>query len=80
MSMDSTQFTNDNIDIEALRARLRKLTDEELIREGKAGRYMCLPTDNFGNGILRTNSILGTGAGICEARYKWHRRQGQREQ
>ena len=31
--MDSTQFTSDDIDLEALQARLRKLTDEELIRE-----------------------------------------------
>jgi hypothetical protein len=46
--MDSTQFTKDDIDIEAFRARLRKLTDEELIREGKAGRYMRSPMANFG--------------------------------
>ena len=46
--MDSTQFTSDEIDLEAFRARLRTMTDEELIREGKAGRYMCSPMANFG--------------------------------
>jgi hypothetical protein len=46
--MDSTQFTSDEVDLDAYRARLRKMTDEELIREGKAGRYMCSPTANLG--------------------------------
>jgi hypothetical protein len=41
--MDSTQFTSDKVDLEAYRARLR----EELIREGKAGRYLCSPMANF---------------------------------
>jgi hypothetical protein len=30
------------------RERLRKMSDEELIREGKAARYMCAPSTNFG--------------------------------
>jgi hypothetical protein len=30
------------------RARLRKMSDEELIREGRAARYMCAPSTNFG--------------------------------
>lgn len=46
--MDSTQFTSDEVDLDAYRARLRKMTDEELIREGKAGRYMCSPIANLG--------------------------------
>ena len=29
------------IDVEQLRARLRKMTDEELLRFGKAARFMC---------------------------------------
>ena len=47
-SPDSAQFTGDQVDLEAFRARFRKITDEELIREGKAGRYMCSPQANFG--------------------------------
>ena len=30
------------------RTRLRKMSDEELIREGRAARYMCAPSTNFG--------------------------------
>jgi hypothetical protein len=32
---------NEGIDLEELRARLRKMSDEELIRFGKAARFMC---------------------------------------
>jgi len=35
--MDSTHFTKDEIDLEAFRARLRKMTDEESIRESEMG-------------------------------------------
>ena len=35
-------------DEEKERARLCKMSDEELIREGKAARYMCAPATNFG--------------------------------
>lgn len=31
------------IDVEAIRAQTRKLTDAELIREGKAARSLCTP-------------------------------------
>jgi hypothetical protein len=34
-------------DEEKERARLRGMSDEELIREGKAARYMCAPATNF---------------------------------
>jgi hypothetical protein len=42
------RFTQDGVDLDELRARLRKMTDEELIRRGKAGRYMCSPQADFG--------------------------------
>jgi hypothetical protein len=35
-------------DPERERLRLRTLSDEELIKEGKAARYMCAPATNFG--------------------------------
>jgi len=38
----------EDFDEEKERAHLRKLSDEELIREGQAARYMCSPTANFG--------------------------------
>ena len=42
------RYTQDGVDLGELRVRLRKLTDEELIRLDKAGRYMCSPHANFG--------------------------------
>ena len=35
-------------DEEKERERLRKMSDEELIREGREARYMCAPSTNFG--------------------------------
>jgi hypothetical protein len=67
--MDSTQFTNDQIDLEAFRARLRKLTDEELIREGNAGRYLCSPTANFGKPPRKVFVVQ-----LEEVRAEWRRR------
>jgi hypothetical protein len=40
--------TDAPIDVEEFRARLRKITDAELLRYGKAARYMCSPTAYFG--------------------------------
>jgi hypothetical protein len=34
--------------IEDERQRLRKLSDKELIREGKAARFLCSPRQNYG--------------------------------
>ncbi len=38
----------DRFDVEKEPEKLRKLSDEELIREGKAARYMCSQATNFG--------------------------------
>jgi len=35
------RFTQDTIDLDELRARLRKMTDAELIAFGEAARRMC---------------------------------------
>jgi hypothetical protein len=67
--MDSTQFTSDEIDIEAFRARLCKLTDEELIREGKAGRQMCSSMANFGKPPRKVFVIQ-----LEEVKAEWRRR------
>jgi hypothetical protein len=40
--------TEGPINIEEFRARLRKMTDAELLRDGKAARYMCSKIANFG--------------------------------
>ena len=43
MAVGFTEF-----DEEKERERLRKVSDQELIREGRAARYMCSPAANFG--------------------------------
>ena len=56
-------------DPERERLRLRTLSDEELIKEGKAARYMCAPATNFGKppreeymiGLKRWNPSEGAG-------------------
>jgi hypothetical protein len=40
-------------DVDKERERLRKMSDAELIREGKAARYMCSPATNFGKPPLK---------------------------
>lgn len=35
------KFTTDDINVEELRQRLRKMTDRELPRFGEAARFMC---------------------------------------
>lgn len=47
---DSHQFARDNdaVDLNELRARLRKMSYEELLRHGKASAFMCSPRANRG--------------------------------
>jgi hypothetical protein len=67
--MDSAQFTSDEVDIEAFRVRLRKMPDEELIRECKAGRYLCSPMANFGKPPRKVFVIQ-----LEEVKAEWRRR------
>ena len=42
-------FSGENeIDLESLRSRLRKMTDAELQQFGRAAKYMCSPKANMG--------------------------------
>ena len=36
------------LDLGALRARLRRMSDRDLLRFGRAARYMCSPVANHG--------------------------------
>jgi len=36
------------LDLDALRARLRRMSDRDLLRFGKSARYMCSPEANLG--------------------------------
>ena len=63
------------IDLEQLRARLRRMSDDELIRFGKAGRYMCSPeAQPFGGTVPpRPEFVIQ----LREAREEWRRRKSQ---
>ena len=50
MTAQSIQLTT--LDVDALRTRLRNMSDEELRKFGKAARYMVSPTANMGKAPL----------------------------
>jgi hypothetical protein len=54
---------------EALRARLRRMRDRELLRFGRAARYMCSPAANLGKGTRQVFVIQ-----LREAEQEWRRR------
>jgi len=58
-----------DIDLEQLRARLRKMTDTELRRFGKAAKFMCSPGANLGKPPRECFVIQ-----LEEARAEWRRR------
>jgi hypothetical protein len=58
-----------DIDLEQLRARLRKMTDSELRRFGRAARFMCSPGANLGRPPRECFVIQ-----FEEARAEWKRR------
>jgi hypothetical protein len=65
--MQSIQLAD--FDVEGLRARLRKMSDEELRKFGKAARYMISPTANMGKAPLTTFVLQ-----LVEAHAEWRRR------
>jgi hypothetical protein len=56
-------------DLESLRARLRKMSDAELLKFGRAARYMCSPKANMGKPPLEAFVVQ-----LAEARAEWRRR------
>ena len=65
--MQSIQLAD--FDRDALRTRLRKMSDEELREFGKAARYITSPTANMGKAPLPTFVLQ-----LDEARAEWRRR------
>jgi hypothetical protein len=61
--------TDAPIDVEEFRARLQKMTDAQLLRYGKAARYMCSPIAYFGKAPRETFVIQ-----LRECRAEWKRR------
>jgi hypothetical protein len=66
--------TDAPIDVEEFRVRLRKMTDAQFLRYGKAARYMCSPTAYFGNAPRETFVIR-----LRECRAEWKRRNGRQQ-
>ena len=58
------------LDLEALRARLRRMSDRELLRFGRAARYMCSALANYGKAPRREFEIQ-----LREAENEWRHRQ-----
>jgi hypothetical protein len=54
--------------------RLRKMSDDELIREGRAARYKCAPSTNFGK---PPREVYVTALRL--AKEEWRRRHPKRE-
>jgi hypothetical protein len=65
--MQSIQLAN--LDVDELRTRLRKMSDEELREFGKAARYMVSPTANMGKPPLPTFVLSPP----LDSRSKWRR-------
>jgi hypothetical protein len=58
-----------DLDLEALRARFQKMSDQELLRFGQAAKSMCSPDAYFGQPPRQTFVIQ-----LEEARAEWERR------
>ena len=58
---------NEEIDLNELRARLRKMTDEELVRFGKAARFICRDKSPRQAFVVQ----------LEEARAEWRRRRSE---
>jgi hypothetical protein len=58
-----------DIDLEELRARLRKMTDTELRHFGRAAKFMCSPGANLGKPPREAFVVQ-----LREARAEWKRR------
>jgi hypothetical protein len=68
-------FASDSpIDLDALRARLARMSDKELARFGRAATYMCSPEVNMGKPPREAFLIQ-----LREAREEWRRRLGIRK-
>jgi hypothetical protein len=65
--MESIRLTT--LDVDALRTRFKKMSDEELREFGKAARYMVSPTANMGKSPLPAFVLQ-----LEEARAEWRRR------
>ena len=61
--------TDSPLDVEEFRARLRKMSDSELLKTGKAAKFMCSPVAYFGKAPRETFAIQ-----LRECRVEFKRR------
>ena len=73
--LNSVGFSNseNEVDLEGLRTRFRKMSDAELRRDIKAGEYVCSPHANFGKPPRQVFVIA-----LREARAEWERRKSEK--
>jgi hypothetical protein len=73
-NLSSVGFSSNDgeVDLDSLRARLRKMNDHELQRFGLAAKSMCSPDAYFGQRPRQVFVIQ-----LEEARAEWNRRKAQ---
>jgi len=73
----SVGFSNNENEVvlESLRTRLRKMSDQELLRFGQSAKYMCSPGANSGEPPRQVFLIQ-----LREVRSEWERRKSEKEQ
>ena len=74
--LNSVGFSSgeDEVDLEGLRTRFRKMSNEKLQRDIKAGEYLCSPHANFGKPPRQVFVIA-----LREARSELERRKSEKE-
>jgi hypothetical protein len=73
----SVRISSDDNEVvlESLRTRLRKMSDQELLRFGQSAKYMCSPGANSGEPPRQVFLIQ-----LREVRTEWERRKSEKEQ
>jgi len=64
-----SEFTGESLDVEQLKERLRRMSDDELVRFGEAACYMCSPKANLNKPALPIFALQ-----LDEVRAEWRRR------
>jgi hypothetical protein len=64
------RFTSNDVDLDDLRSRLRRMTDTDLLAFGKSARYMCSLAANLGKPPREPFVVQ-----LREATAEWKRRQ-----
>jgi hypothetical protein len=63
------ESVHEDFDIKKHRERLRKMTDEQLLKSGQLAKYLCSPEANFGRPPREVFVIQ-----LAEVKAEWERR------